>query len=136
MISPLHRSFTDAVAVLQTFVEQQANIEVVQAISDRLTEAFNQNKKAVICGNGGSACDAMHFAEEFTGRYRMNRRPLPVISLTDSSHITCVANDYGFDHIFSRGVEAYGQEGDLLFALSTSGNSSNIIEAEIGRAHV
>lgn len=94
-----------------------------------LATAFCNNKKAIICGNGGSACDAMHFAEEFTGRFRSDRKPLPVIALSDPSHITCVGNDYGFDNIFSRGVEAYGQEGDIFLGISTSGNSRNIITA-------
>ena len=83
----------------------------------------------LICGNGGSNCDALHFAEEFTGRFRGNRRALPAISLSDSSHITCVGNDFGFDEIFARGVEAYGREGDLFVGLSTSGNSANVIRA-------
>ena len=91
--------------------------------------AFKNGNKGLICGNGGSACDAMHFAEEFTGRYRKDRPALPVISLTDASHITCVGNDYGFDAIFSRGVEAFGQKGDFFFGISTSGNSPNVLKA-------
>lgn len=86
-------------------------------------------KKSLIAGNGGSNCDAMHFAEEFTGRFRKDRKALPSISISDSSHITCVGNDYGFDFIFAKGVEAFGQEGDFFFGISTSGNSKNIIEA-------
>jgi D-sedoheptulose 7-phosphate isomerase len=85
--------------------------------------------KVLIAGNGGSNCDALHFAEEFTGRFRGNRRALPAIAISDSSHITCVGNDYGFDYVFSRGVEAYGKEGDLFIGISTSGNSPNIIKA-------
>ena len=81
------------------------------------------------CGNGGSACDAVHFAEEFTGRFRKHRRALPVIALTEAAHLTCVANDYGFDEVFARGVEAFGKPGDLLLAISTSGNSPNIVRA-------
>ncbi|MBW6516323.1 MAG: SIS domain-containing protein, partial [Candidatus Cloacimonetes bacterium] len=83
---------------------------------------------------GGSNCDAIHFAEEFTGRYRKDRQPLPVIAISDSSHITCVANDYGFSEVFARGVEAYGTEGDILIAISTSGNSENVIRA-VEKAH-
>ena len=81
------------------------------------------------CGNGGSHCDAMHFAEELSGRYRNNRKALAAISISDASHITCVGNDYGFDFIFSRMVEALGQPGDVLLGISTSGNSKNVIEA-------
>ena len=83
----------------------------------------------MICGNGGSNCDALHFAEEFTGRFRKERRPLPAIAISDSSHITCVGNDYGFDYIFSKGVEAYGKAGDMFIGISTSGNSGNVIKA-------
>ena len=83
----------------------------------------------LLAGNGGSLCDAMHFAEELTGFYRSRRRPLPAIALADPGHMSCVANDTTFDHVFSRPVEALGQEGDLLILLSTSGNSRNLIEA-------
>ena len=83
----------------------------------------------MIAGNGGSACDAIHFAEEFTGRFRKDRRALPVISFADPAHITCVGNDYGFDDIFSRDIEAFGVSGDVFIAISTSGNSPNIIKA-------
>ena len=81
------------------------------------------------CGNGGSHCDAMHFAEEFTGRYRKDRRPLGAMALGDPSHTTCVSNDYGFQHVFSRQIEGLGRPGDLLLGLSTSGNSQNVVEA-------
>ena len=94
-----------------------------------MADAYKNGKKSLIAGNGGSNCDAMHFAEEFTGRFRKERPALPSISISDSSHITCVGNDYGFDAIFSKGVEAFGQEGDFFLGLSTSGNSKNIIEA-------
>ena len=94
-----------------------------------LPSLLNKEGKFLSCGNGGSACDSMHFAEELTGRYRDHRRALPAISITDPSHLTCVGNDYGFESVFSRGVEAYGREGDVLIALSTSGNSKNIVRA-------
>lgn len=94
-----------------------------------LGDCFKTSHKVLTCGNGGSACDAIHFAEEFTGRYRGDRRPLPVIPLLESSNLTCVANDYGFAEIFARGVMAYGQKGDVLLAISTSGNSENVIRA-------
>jgi len=81
------------------------------------------------CGNGGSMCDAMHFAEEWTGRFRKNRAALPAIAFSDASQLTCIANDFGFDAIFSRSVEAYGKSGDLLVAISTSGSSPNILAA-------
>ncbi|MBN1619622.1 D-sedoheptulose 7-phosphate isomerase [candidate division WOR-3 bacterium] len=123
------KSFSDALETLENFIKNSINIKKTEETSLALAKCFKSGKKALICGNGGSLCDAMHFAEEFTGRYRKNRKPLPVISISDSSHITCVGNDYGFDHVFSRGVEAFGREGDVFIGLSTSGNSPNIIKA-------
>jgi len=104
-------------------------LDKIVELSEAIVKVFVNGNKVLICGNGGSAADAMHFAEEFTGRFQKSRRALPVISLTDPTHITCVGNDYGFEKIFSRSVEAFGKKHDLLIAISTSGNSSNIIEA-------
>lgn len=104
-------------------------LEKIEKLAEEVIKAFVNGNKILICGNGGSSTDAMHFAEEFTGRFRKDRRALPVIALADPSHITCVANDYGFEEIFSRAVEAYGKKYDLLIAISTSGNSKNIINA-------
>lgn len=89
-------------------------------------KTFAEGGKVLICGNGGSACDAMHFAEELTGRFRKDRKALPAIALTDPSHLTCVGNDYGFEYVFSRSIEALGGPNDVLIALSTSGNSRNV----------
>lgn len=111
------------------FASEKQNIKFIEQISNTIASAFESGNKVLICGNGGSTTDAMHFAEELTGRFRKERRALPAIALTDPSHITCVANDYGFEEIFARGVEAYGKEGDVLIAISTSGNSQNIINA-------
>lgn len=96
---------------------------------DLLVEALKAGGKVITCGNGGSHCDAMHFAEELSGRYRDNRPALAAIAVSDPSHITCVGNDYGFDHIFSRQVEGLGRAGDVLLGISTSGNSANILNA-------
>jgi D-sedoheptulose 7-phosphate isomerase len=85
--------------------------------------------KIISCGNGGSMSDAMHFAEELTGRFRNNRKSIAAIAISDPSHITCTANDYGFEHIFSRYIEGVAKQGDVLLAISTSGNSENIVEA-------
>ncbi len=125
----IFESYMNTLETLKKFIENTENITVTTEISEKIAKIFVDGGKLMICGNGGSACDAMHFAEEFTGRYRDDRRALPVISLSDPAHITCVGNDYGFENIFSRGVEAYGKEGDLLVVLSTSGNSANIIKA-------
>lgn len=96
---------------------------------DMLVEMFRRGGKVFSCGNGGSLCDAMHFAEELTGRFRSDRVALPAIALADPSHMSCVSNDMGFDSVFSRYVEALGQAGDVLFAISTSGNSGNVLQA-------
>ena len=125
----LKQAFLDAYVVLGDFIKDDKNFQTIGKIAEELAEAYKNGKKSVIAGNGGSNCDAMHFAEEFTGRFRKDRKALPSLSISDSSHITCVGNDYGFDAIFSKGVEAFGQEGDFFFGLSTSGNSANIIEA-------
>ena len=125
----IKNSYFTAYETVKKFVENSENIERTVKISEELAEAYRNGKKSLIAGNGGSNCDAMHFAEEFTGRFRKDRRALPSISISDSSHITCVGNDYGFNFIFARGVEAFGQEGDFFFGISTSGNSQNIVEA-------
>ena len=94
-----------------------------------MVKTYNSEGSIYSCGNGGSMCDAMHFAEELTGRFRKDRKPLPAQAFSDPSHISCVANDFGYDQIFSRAIEAYGRSGDVLLAISTSGNSKNIINA-------
>lgn len=129
LASQLMGSYNEAAQLAQGFCREKETVRKTAAFAVHLSDVFQQGGKALICGNGGSTCDAMHFAEEFTGRFRKERRALPVISLTDQSHITCVANDYGFDHVFARGVEAFGKKGDVFIGLSTSGNSPNIIKA-------
>ncbi|MGK7392528.1 MAG: D-sedoheptulose 7-phosphate isomerase [Candidatus Cyclobacteriaceae bacterium M2_1C_046] len=123
------RELQEAARVLDIFLKDEKNLKQITAAAELLTEAIKNNKKILSCGNGGSHCDAMHFAEELSGRYRENRRALPAIAISDASHITCTGNDFGFEYIFSRYVEAVGNEGDVLFVLSTSGNSKNIIKA-------
>ena len=125
----IRNSYLTAFETVKAFVENEENIEKTEKIAQELALAYKNGKKSLIAGNGGSNCDAMHFAEEFTGRFRKDRRALPSISISDSSHITCVGNDYGFDFVFAKGVEAFGHEGDFFFGISTSGNSKNIIEA-------
>src|SRR5438270_6217146 len=92
-----------------------------------MVESLKNGGKVISCGNGGSMCDAMHFAEELSGRFRNDRKALPAISISDAAHISCVANDYGYEFIFSRFIEAIGNEGDILLAISTSGNSKNVV---------
>ena len=122
-------SLSETVDNFTEFANNTENIEVINEIAATIANGFNNGKKVLICGNGGSSTDAMHFAEELTGKFRKERRALPAISLTDPSHLTCVANDYGYAEVFARGVEAYGTKGDILIAISTSGNSQNIISA-------
>lgn len=121
--------FTEAQQILQSFLSNDDNFINIAKVGDTILAAIKSGNKIISCGNGGSMCDAMHFAEELSGRYKHNRKALPAISISDASHITCVANDYGFDQIFSRFVDALGQPGDVLFAISTSGNSQNILNA-------
>ncbi len=122
-------SYKTEYELLRNFIEQEEKEEITEKVAKDLAEVFTNGNKVLICGNGGSNCDALHFAEEFTGRFRKERRALPAIAISDSSHITCVGNDYGFDYIFSKGVEAYGKEGDMFIGISTSGNSGNVIKA-------
>lgn len=122
-------AFVDAQKTLTQFLENPEQIEKCGQFSSLLVETFQRGGNVFSCGNGGSHCDAMHFAEEWTGRYRKNRRPLGALALGDASHVTCVSNDYGFDHIFARQLAGLGRKGDLLVGLSTSGNSRNVILA-------
>jgi D-sedoheptulose 7-phosphate isomerase len=119
----------EAAEVLDKFLSDDTNIQLIEAAAVLIATALKEGGKIISCGNGGSHCDAMHFAEELTGRYRNERPSLAAIAISDVSHITCVGNDYGFDHIFSRYVEGLGREGDVLFGLSTSGNSANVLNA-------
>lgn len=121
--------FQEAEKTLHQFWNDPQQIEKCAQFSNILIEAFKREATVFSCGNGGSHCDAMHFAEEMTGRYRKDRRPLGALALGDASHVTCVSNDYGFQHIFSRQVEGLGRKGDVLIGLSTSGNSENVCMA-------
>ncbi|MGL4981225.1 MAG: D-sedoheptulose 7-phosphate isomerase [Fusobacteriaceae bacterium] len=125
----LIESYKILAGMLENFIADEEKRGETVRVAKNLAEIFSKGDKVLICGNGGSNCDALHFAEEFTGRFRKERRALPAIALSDSSHITCVGNDYGFDYIFSKGVEAFGKSGDMFIGISTSGNSANVIKA-------
>lgn len=125
----IKQHFSEAHQVLTEFLSDDENFAKIEQAGILLTEAIKAGNKIISCGNGGSMCDAMHFAEELSGRYRNDRRALPAISISDPSHISCVGNDYGYAYIFSRMVEAIGQPGDVLLGISTSGNSENILNA-------
>lgn len=120
---------TEAAATLDNFLKDEKNIEVIQQAAVMLADSFKAGGKVMSCGNGGSHCDAMHFAEELTGRYRENRPGYPAIAISDVSHLSCVSNDFGYEYVFSWFVESVGREGDVLLGISTSGNSGNIIRA-------
>ncbi|ATO34379.1 Phosphoheptose isomerase [Dickeya dianthicola] len=129
----IRNELKEAASTLNTFLSDDANIQAIQDAAVLLADAFKAGGKVISCGNGGSHCDAMHFAEELTGRYRENRPGYPAIAISDPSHLSCVSNDFGYDFVFSRYVESLGREGDVLLGISTSGNSGNIIKA-IGAA--
>ncbi|MCB0419791.1 MAG: D-sedoheptulose 7-phosphate isomerase [Bdellovibrionales bacterium] len=122
-------SLTDAEKTLKLFMDSSEQMNRCYQFSKFLVETYRNGNNVFSCGNGGSHCDAMHFAEELTGRFRKDRAALGALALGDASHVTCVSNDYGFEHIFSRQVQGLGRPGDLLIGLSTSGNSENVINA-------
>ena len=128
-INDIQTELNQAVDVLVKFVNDEHNIQTIQQAALLIADSFKKGGKVLSCGNGGSHCDAMHFAEELTGRYRENRPAYPAIAISDVSHISCVGNDFGYDAIFSRYVEGVGQTGDVLLGISTSGNSANVINA-------
>lgn len=127
--SAIRASFKAARATLDAFLEDEANLEAVGQFAALCEAALTSGGKLMACGNGGSMCDAMHFAEEWTGRFRGNRNALPAIAFSDPSQLTCIANDFGYDQVFARSVEAYGRPGDVLVCMSTSGGSPNAILA-------
>lgn len=121
--------FLEASKILTQFIADKENFKKIQIAGDEIVKSIREGGKVISCGNGGSMSDAMHFAEEMTGRFRENRNPIPAIAISDPSHITCISNDYGYEFIFSRFIESIGKKGDVLLAISTSGNSSNVINA-------
>ena len=125
----IKQHFLEAQEILSQFLNDEQQMGNIHGAAKLMITALKNGGKIISCGNGGSHCDAMHFAEELTGRYRNNRPGIAAIAISDPSHISCVGNDYGYDYIFSRYVEALGKPGDVLLGISTSGNSKNIINA-------
>ena len=125
----IKKELQEAKTLLEKFLADEKQLENIQKGAQLMVEAVKDNKKIISCGNGGSHCDAMHFAEELSGKYRNNRRALPAMAISDASHISCVGNDFGYEFVFSRYLEALGQQGDVLVGFSTSGNSANVIRA-------
>lgn len=126
--------FEEALAVLKAFSTDE-NFKRIEQAGAIMVDSVKKGGKILSCGNGGSMCDAMHFAEELTGRYRDNRPAIGAIAMSDVSHMACVSNDYGYDQVFSRYLEGVGREGDVLLGITTSGNSANVIRAaEVAKA--
>jgi D-sedoheptulose 7-phosphate isomerase len=127
--SSIEKNLKEAQAILQAFIDNSSTIPAMEEAGKLMVSALKKEQKIISCGNGGSMCDAMHFAEELSGRFRDDRKPFAAMSISDPSHISCVANDYGYEHIFSRYIQGLGNKGDVLLAISTSGNSVNVINA-------
>jgi D-sedoheptulose 7-phosphate isomerase len=128
------KELQEAAEVLERFISQEENIQKIDRAAQLMVAAINQGGMLLSCGNGGSHCDAMHFAEELTGKFRDEREPIPAMAISDPAYISCVSNDYGYGHVFSRYVKAFGKRNDVLLAISTSGNSENVLKAaEVAR---
>ena len=125
----IKEELSTAANVLNKFLNDDQSLDSINEAAMAIAKSIRNNGKVISCGNGGSHCDAMHFAEELTGRYRENRPAYAAIAISDPSHLSCVSNDFGYDFVFSRFLEALGQKGDCLLGISTSGNSKNIINA-------
>ncbi len=128
-MNSIKQHFEEAQQVLNNFLADENNFKNIEAAGKLMVTALQNGKKIISCGNGGSMSDAMHFAEELSGRYRNDRKALAAVSISDPTHISCVGNDYGYEFIFSRYLEALGNEGDVLLGISTSGNSKNVLNA-------
>lgn len=131
MIELIRKNLNESQKTLQLFFEEDKNIRAIEQAVLILVKALKDGNKIITCGNGGSMCDAMHFAEELTGRFHNSRKPLSAMAISDPAHITCTANDFGFEYIFSRPIEAMGKAGDILLAFTSSGNSKNILAAAL-----
>ena len=129
MIDQIRQTLLDCEKSLHTLIQNESALVEIQESAILLAQCFRDGGRVFSCGNGGSMSDAMHFAEELTGKFRENRQPLAATAISDVGHITCTGNDFGYEHIFSRYIEAHARKGDVLVAISTSGRSKNIINA-------
>ncbi|MEM8893126.1 MAG: D-sedoheptulose 7-phosphate isomerase [Bacteroidota bacterium] len=129
LLTSIKSELLESKKTLDDFLSSDQAIEKIAVAAQAMSSSINAGGKIISCGNGGSHCDAMHFAEELTGRYRENRPALPAIAISDPSHMSCVSNDFGYEQVFSRYIEGLGKEGDVLLGISTSGNSANVIHA-------
>ena len=134
-MNPVIETLREARAALDALLANQSAVDAIGEAGRMIAAAFTRGGRVFSCGNGGSMCDAMHFAEELSGRYRLDRKPLPATAISDPGHLSCVANDYGYEQVFSRYIEAHGRAGDCLLGISTSGTSRNVLAAaESGKA--
>jgi len=129
MINYIETSLREARVALENLIQNKESMQDIAKAADLIIQAFRGKSRVFSCGNGGSMCDAMHFAEELTGRYRLDRPSLPALAISDASHMSCVGNDLGYEQVFSRYIEAHGRSGDCLLAITTSGTSKNIVRA-------
>jgi D-sedoheptulose 7-phosphate isomerase len=130
----ISQELNEAAELLQKFLSGKENIANIEKAAKTIVASIKKGGLIISCGNGGSACDAMHFAEELSGKFREDRDPIPAMAISDPSYLTCTANDFGFNHVFSRYVKGFGKKGDILLAISTSGNSENVVKAaEVAR---
>ena len=125
----IQQHFEESAQLAQQLLGDKAFLEAMQQGAELLVEALGSGHKILTCGNGGSMCDAMHMAEELSGKYREDRPPFAALAMSDASALTCIGNDYGFDQVFSRQTQALGKPGDVLVCISTSGNSQNVLQA-------
>ena len=129
MTDSLRAALDEAARLVRWLRDDDATLRSIDAMADEIATSLRAGGRLISCGNGGSMCDAMHLAEELSGRYRDDRRALDAIALSDPGYLSCVANDYGYHRVFARGVEAHGRPGDVLVVFTTSGNSPNVIAA-------
>lgn len=129
MIQHITASLLEAQNALTALLSDHATLQKIADATDVMVKCLQNGGRILSCGNGGSMCDAMHFAEELTGRYRDNRKAFSAMAMSDASHLSCTANDYGYAQVFARYAQAHGRPGDCLLAFSTSGKSENIIQA-------
>ncbi|HSZ25971.1 MAG TPA: D-sedoheptulose 7-phosphate isomerase [Cytophagaceae bacterium] len=125
----IYQELTEASELLQKFLSNKENITAIERAAKTIVSSLKKGGIIISCGNGGSACDAMHFAEELSGKFRENRDPIPAMAISDPGYLTCTANDFGYGHVFSRYVKGFGNKGDILVAISTSGDSENVVKA-------
>ncbi|MBC8103068.1 MAG: SIS domain-containing protein [Cytophagales bacterium] len=125
----IRAALEESAAAVTRLSHDEATLATIEQAARALIHSFQQGGRVFSCGNGGSLCDAMHFAEELSGRFRHNRRGLPATAISDASHLSCVANDFGYEQVFSRYIESHGRAGDVLLAISTSGSSKNVVAA-------